>query len=72
MRTLPKTIVLPTGETIEAGELQSSLAVSRAVIHLWRKRHGFPRSMRVGRNFTVRTQELAVWLNENGAAIKWI
>ena len=56
-------VYLPLQAEISGSEVCRSLGISRAVLHTWRRNHGFPISNR--------TAPVAAWLESVGALVKW-
>lgn len=71
-RSLKQRVVLPSQQKINMGAVQTALNVSRAVIHIWRRDHEFPKHERCGNNVVIDTQLLAQWLHKQGVSIKWL
>ena len=70
---LPPSVILRTGQHIEAHELCEALRCSRAVLWHWRKAFGFPKcSVKKGRSALTDRQAVASWLYSHGVKIVYI
>lgn len=59
---LPSSVTLPTAPLMAGWYVRDALRVSKQVLHLWRKRQGFPPFHREGREFYTSTDAIAEWL----------
>lgn len=72
MRTglrLPARVTLPRAPLIAGWHLRQALGVSKAVLHLWRKHHGFAPFHRDGRNYFTDTDAVQRWLEARGVQV---
>ncbi|AZO24786.1 hypothetical protein EJ070_31715 [Mesorhizobium sp. M1E.F.Ca.ET.045.02.1.1] len=69
IRNLPRIIYLPSDATVEANQARLALGQpSFALVSFWRKTRGFPESFKGnGRNRFLLTDQLAKWIEQQGA-----
>lgn len=67
--SLPCRVTLPKAAMISAAHLQAALDASRAVISLWRKHGGFPRSHRDKRGAFTMTDDVQRWCEAHGSIV---
>lgn len=68
MLRLPDRVILPCRPHMTPGAVCAALGISRQLLHLWRRRHGFPVT---GPDGFVRTEAVAAWLVDRSAVI-WL
>lgn len=66
---LPSRVTLPAAPLVAGWHVRDALRVSKQVLHLWRKRQGFPPFHREGRQFYTSTDALAQWLEARGVKV---
>ena len=66
---LPSRVTLPTAPMLPGWHVRSALRVSKQVLHLWRKRQGFPPFHREGRDYYTDTDAVQRWLESRGVKV---
>ena len=66
---LPSRVTLPAAPMIASWHLRDALGISKQVLSLWRKHHGFPGYHREGRDCFTPTDAVAHWLCERGLKV---
>ncbi len=66
---LPSRVTLPAAPLMAGWYVRDALCVSKQVLHLWRKRQGFPAYHREGREFYTSTDAIAEWLEARGVMV---
>ena len=66
---LPSRVTLPAAPLMAGWYVRDALRISKQVLHLWRKRQGFPPFHREGREFYTSTDALAQWLEARGVKV---
>lgn len=72
MRTglrLPARVTLPSTPLIAGWHLRQALAVSKQVLHLWRRDQGFPPFHRSGRAYFSDTDAVERWLEARNVKV---
>jgi hypothetical protein len=61
---LPGFVVLSAAPEMDAAAVREALGISRALLHLWRRDHGFPPFRRAGHDCFTSTSAIEAWLEE--------
>lgn len=68
---LPATVILPSVETMAAGEIRAALNASKQTINYYRRRHGFPAADHRGKLSINRTADVAAFATAHGSKVVW-
>lgn len=65
-----RTVTLPDEHLVGSAHLRDALGISRAVVHLWRRKYAFPLGYRDGREVWTLTDAVADWLRSRDVEVR--
>jgi hypothetical protein len=72
MASLPATIVLPAGPTLQSSDLCAAFGFTRQTLEYYRKRHGFPQPSGRNRAALYDTRAVSRWISVRGHQLVFV